>query len=97
MCIFKYLNKRVISIGGQNGLSFKGVSKRKKKKKNEEIEYSRLRFYYCLLVLEKCLEKCLKMNVSVHFLSLSLPSSETDENSPLSELTLKTWMVHLNG
>ena len=33
MCIFKYLNKSVISIGGQNGLSFKGVSKEKRKKK----------------------------------------------------------------
>ena len=37
MCIFKYLNKRVISIGGQNGLSFKGVSKRKKKKKMKRL------------------------------------------------------------
>ena len=69
MCVFKYLDQRVIRIGEQNGLSFKGVSKTKKKKKLEEIEYSKLSFYYCLLVVENCLEKCLKINVSIHFLS----------------------------
>ena len=37
------------------------------------------------------------MNVAINFLSLLLSSSETDENSPFSEVTLKTWMVHLNG
>ena len=96
MCVFKYFDQRVIRIDGKNGLSFKGVLS-KKKKKYEEIEYSRLSFYYCLPVLEKCLEKCLKMNVLIQFLSLFLFSSETDENSPFSDVTLKTWMVHLNG
>ena len=97
MCVFKYFNQRVIRTDKQNGLSFKNALKTKKKKKHEEIEYSRLSLYYCLPVLEKCLEKCLKMNVSIQFLSLFLSSSETDENSPFSEVTLKTWMVHLNG
>ena len=97
MCVFKYFNQRVIRIDEQNGLSFKNALKTKKKKKHEEIEYSRFSFYYCLPVFEKCLEKCLKMNVSVQFLSLFLSSSETDENSPFFEVTFKTCMVHLNG
>ena len=99
ICIFKYLNQRIIRIDEQNGVSFKGVSKTNNniKTKNEEIDYSRLSFFYCLPVLEKYLEKCLKMNLSIHFLSLFLSSSETDENSPLSEVTLKTLGCSGNG
>ena len=37
------------------------------------------------------------MNVAVYFLSQFLSCSESDENSPFSEETLKTWMVHFNG
>ena len=37
------------------------------------------------------------MNVAIYFLSLFIPSSETDENSPFSEVTLKAWMVHLKA
>ena len=37
------------------------------------------------------------MNVTIQFLSLFISSSETDENSPFSEVTFKTWMVHLKA
>ena len=39
MCVCKYLNQNVRRIGEQNGKSFMGVSKTKKKKKHEEIEF----------------------------------------------------------
>ena len=39
MCVCKYLNQRVRRIGEQNGKSFMDVSKAKKKKKKEEIQF----------------------------------------------------------
>ena len=39
MHVFKYLNQRVRKIGEYNGKSFKNVSKTKKKKANEEMEF----------------------------------------------------------
>ena len=63
MHVCKYLNQRVKRIGEQNGKSFKGVSKTKKKKQHIKrlsfITQFKLSFYYCLPVVEKCLEKCL--------------------------------------
>ena len=52
MCVCKYLNQRVRRIGEKNGKSFKGVSKTKKKKTNEEIEFF-LPFTGCRKVLGK--------------------------------------------
>ena len=35
----------------------------KKKQKKTITQFKILSFYYCLLVVEKCLEKCLKVNL----------------------------------
>ena len=39
MCVYKYLNQRVRIIDKQNGKSFMGISKTRKKKTHEEIEF----------------------------------------------------------
>ena len=56
MHVSKYLNQRVWRIGEQNGKSFKGVSKKKRKKMHELIEFKiefLLQFTACRKLLEK--------------------------------------------
>ena len=40
ICVCKYLNQRVRTIGEQNGKPFNGVQKKKKKKAHEKIEFN---------------------------------------------------------
>ena len=63
MHVCKYLNQIVTRIGENNGESFKGVSKTKNKKNMKRfsfIDQFKI-FYFCLLVVEKYLEKWLEM------------------------------------
>ena len=63
MHVCKYLNQIVTRIGENNGESFKSVSKTKNKKNMKRfsfIDQFKI-FYFCLLVVEKYLEKWLEM------------------------------------
>ena len=82
MHVFKYQNQRIRRIGEKNGKSFKVVSKAKKKKKKKNKKKKkkkkkntwrvswfslRLSFYYLLLIVKKCLEKCLLLKYLLNF------------------------------
>ena len=63
MHVCEYLNQIVTRIGENNGKSFKGASKTKKKKHMKRfsfIDQFKI-FYFCLLVVDKYLEKWLEM------------------------------------
>ena len=63
MSVCKYRNQRVRIIDESNRKSFIGVSKTKKKymKGLSFVTQFKIEFYYRLLVIEKCLEKCLAL------------------------------------
>ena len=66
MRVCRYLRQRVRKIGEYSGRSFKGFSEKKYSLRdwNSQLN-SILGFYYCLLVAEKYLEKCLLNNVDI--------------------------------
>ena len=60
MCICKYLNQRVRRIGEQNGKSFKGVSKTKRKKTKRLTFKTQFKIEF-LLLFNSCREVLGKM------------------------------------
>ena len=66
VCKYRYLRGR--GIGEYNGESFKGVSKTRKKhmKKLSFIFQFKIAQFYSLVVVEKCLKKCLVTKASLN-------------------------------